>query len=496
MSRARTVCLLCLFLACGRTEPLRPSRTQPQVSECQLVLTPAELDFGTVRPGQRSVRFAELRNDGLAPCDIGSIALPTAQGFSIETPPSTPREMSPGDVLPLTLSFITEMPTPPERRDVLTVGHGSDEETLTVALVATVAACKLLVSPNPLDFGNVSLNTTLTNRITFSNVGSLTCDVSGLALEPGTDALFTFPAQPTSFSLAPGQSGTVSISFSGTDSAPPHLRTGSLGYRSNDFESNEGRVALSAFINTLCTQAGQFIYTVDGDGRFSRFDPRTLSYLDIGPLNCPTTGTPFSMNVDQNAIAWVIFSDRRLYRVDTADGSCTATSYQPDQSGFGTYGMGSTFDSSTGVDTLFLSTLRNADGRSWLGSLAFPSLTVTPLGPISEGNVELTGTGDGQLWAFAPPNGGAVPTLARVDPRNGQSLERYELRSINSLGGWAIKFFGGAFFVFIGSDVWKVERSSLDPANQPQPLSMPTRVLVSPGRDIVGAGVSTCAPIQ
>ena len=74
-------------------------------------------------------------------------------------------------------------------------------------------------------------------------------------------------------------------------------------------------------------------------------------------------------------------------------------------------------------------------------------------------------------------------------------LERYRLPTVDSTGGWAIKFFGGAFYLFIGPDIWRVNRSSLDPS-QPEPRTPPVKVLSSPGRDIVGAGVSTCAPTQ
>ena len=324
----------------------------------------------------------------------------------------------------------------------------------------------------------------------------MACEVSGLALEAGTDPNFTLLPQPTTFTVAAGSSASVALTFSGRDSAPPHLREGHLVFRSNDAVAPQGRVPLSAYINTLCTEAGQFIYTVDNDGRFSRFDPRTLGYLDIAPLRCPTSASPFSMNVDQNAIAWVIFSDGNLFRVDTANGACTATAYQPNQSGFFTFGMGSAFDSSTGADTLYLAGLSSASGAqtSPLGSLAFPSLTVTALGTINQTSAELAGTGDGQLWAFSPAGTGPA-LLSRVDRTTGSTLERYQLPTVTSVGGWAIKFFGGAFYLFIGSDIWKVERSSLDPTRI-NPVTPPVRVLITAGRDIVGAGVSTCAPVQ
>ena len=490
MQRALAGCLL--LLACGRTAPLRPGPLPPEYS-CSLSVEPRALDFGLLAPHELASRELVVRNTGDSSCTLDAMTLGAMNDrtFAVEGP-TWPRVVGPDESLAVTVTFSAGEAAPPgDRRGTLEV-HSDDtrEPAASVALSARVRFCMLAARPDPLDFGNIGLNLTATRRVTLTNQGTEACDVSGLALEAGTDANFTLPSQPTTFTLAPGVSTPVAIDFAARTSAPPHLREGHLVFRSNDAVTPRGRVALSAYINTLCTEAGQFIYAVDNDGRFSRFDPTTLGYLDIAPLQCPTSATPFSMNVDQNAVAWIIFGDGHLFRVDTATGACAATGYVPNQSGFFTYGMGSTFDSATGVDTLFLA----GASPSALGKLAFPSLTVTPVGAINLDSVELAGTGDGQLWGFAPPRG-SVAVLARLDPATAAVVERYELPNIDSVGGWAIKFFGGAFYIFIGSDIWKVERTSLDPL-QLNPTRPPVRVLRSVGRDIVGAGVSTCAPTQ
>lgn len=493
MRRALTLVLL---LSCGRTEPVRPAReTLLPPTSCALSIEPRALDFGVVSPGVETLQRAVIRNTGSARCDLGTeLGATNDPTFSIVEDATTP--LFPGDTATVTVRFVGAATVPAERHGTLHVHSTSPgEPDVFISLSARVAFCSISASPNPLDFGNVALNTTVTGHVTLSNVGTVACEVRDVALEPGTDPLFRLQAPPPQVTLQPGESVALNVNFTASDSAPPHLREGRLGFRSSDLVAPQQRVALSAYINTLCTQAGQFIYTVDGDGRFSRFDPRTLTYLDIAPLQCPTMSTPFSMNVDQNAMAWVIFGDGNLFRVDTATGQCSATSYVPNQSGFFTYGMGSVFDSRAGTDTLFLSGQLSTPGSTALGTLSFPALAVTSIGTLSMDQVELAGTGDNQLWAFAPAQGTQPAQLARVNPTNAALLERYELPTVTSVGGWAIKFFGGAFFIFIGSDIWKVERASLDPMRL-NPTTAPVRVLTSPGRDIVGAGVSTCAPIQ
>ena len=113
------------------------------------------------------------------------------------------------------------------------------------------------------------------------------------------------------------------------------------------------------------------------------------------------------------------------------------------------------------------------------------------------GRVEVAGTGDGQLWVFTPALGSTTgtPVLARLDRNTAQTLEEYDVSGITSVGGFAIKFFGGSFYIFVGEDVWQVDRASLVPG-QAQPTTPPQLVFSNPGRDVVGAGVSTCAPVQ
>ena len=53
-------------------------------------------------------------------------------------------------------------------------------------------------------------------------------------------------------------------------------------------------------------------------------------------------------------------------------------------------------------------------------------------------------------------------------------------------GGYAMKFWGGSFWIFIGSSVFEVPRST----------GVANEVVIDDGYNIVGAGVSDCAPVQ
>ena len=89
----------------------------------------------------------------------------------------------------------------------------------------------------------------------------------------------------------------------------------------------------------------------------SKFDPATKTFTDLGRLDCPAgfSASPFSMSVDRDAFAWVLYSNEDLFRVDVKDpSSCTKTSWNSPNN-LNKFGMGFSTDSVGGTtDTLFI----------------------------------------------------------------------------------------------------------------------------------------------
>jgi hypothetical protein len=452
-----------------------------RLAHCALTATPAMLTWPAQQPGAAATQSTVLMNTGDGKCHVTAVDLDGDAAFFT---PGAAFDLAPGAMQTLTVTFTAPSAVPTERKGNLRVHEATT--LVTVPLDATIELCVLVASPNPFDLGNVLLNATVTHPLTFSNNGTGTCTVANLALM--ADPLFSLPSPPGTLTIAPNSSVGVPIRFVASDSAPPHQRTGSLLFTSNDPSQLMGSVPLSAFINTICTEAGQFIYTVDRNGTLSKFDPSTLTSTPIGTLDCPEATLPYSMNLDQSAVAWVVYDDGHLWNVDVSNAHCTATSFAPGQSGFTGFGMGSVFDSMTGKDTLFVA---GGPTDTDLATIDLGTLTLSVVGTIDATRTEVSGTGDGQLWVFEP----SPPFIERLDPASGMTLEHHDLNAITSIGGYAIKFWGGAFYIFIGTDVWKVDRSSLVPGMN-DPTKAPTLVLSTPGLDVVGAGVSTCAPVM
>src|SRR5688572_18190757 len=75
--------------------------------------------------------------------------------------------------------------------------------------------------------------------------------------------------------------------------------------------------------------AARWIYAVDSDRTFLRFEPDSRTLTALGTLSCPSgAATPFSMAVDRDANAWVLHNDGRIYLVDIENGlACTQSSF-------------------------------------------------------------------------------------------------------------------------------------------------------------------------
>jgi hypothetical protein len=469
------------------------------LTNCTLAVAPNAVDFGHVVLDSSMTRSVDIVNVGEGTCEIGGVALAKGSDaqFSLAPGQTDTFTLAPGESQAIAIVFHAVDPAAPHRRSGQLTFETTDAKAATrvVQLSANIdVGCSLTISPASLDFGNVMLNTTAFATVTLGNDGSDTCHVSDIAFGLGTDSGFTLDAgQALAFNVDPGVTRSIAVAFGAFDSAPPHLKTGTLVLKTGNARMPVASVPLSAYVNSVCVEASQWIYTVDQSSRFSRFDPATATFTDIGLLDCADSSGPFSMAVDQNAMAWVLYMDGNLFKVDTANGQCKATSFQVGQHGLYNFGMGFVFEPSTGVDTLYIAGggsnwFDNYSTQSELATVSFPSLVVTPVG-TTNGEPELSGTGDGTLWGFFPgsysPTG--LSSLVRIDPANGATLESYSYKSIPTYGNWAMKFWGGSFWIFLGNSIYRVDRAT--------PTTIHT-VTADSGYAVVGAGVSTCAPLH
>jgi hypothetical protein len=246
-----------------------------------------------------------------------------------------------------------------------------------------------------------------------------------------------------------------------------------------------------------CVDAGATqIYLITSENILYSFYPLTLAITAIGMISCPVpdpeSNTPFSMAVNRTGTAFSVFQEGNLEEISTATAACIPTPYVPDQQGIINFGMGYVGNSSVDAgETLYVAA--NSIGNPApmvLGTINTTTFTLNIVGSFQPVSAELTGTGDGRLFAFWAPGGEGTPgsAVSQVDPATAQIIATTPLPTVTQGEGWAFAFWGGDFYLFTGTGSSDITRFD--------PIANTVTVVGSVPNLIVGAGVSTCAPMQ
>jgi hypothetical protein len=237
------------------------------------------------------------------------------------------------------------------------------------------------------------------------------------------------------------------------------------------------------------------VYVVTEQNELYRFDPPSQAFDLIGVVQCPVTdpgspdATPFSMAVDHQGKAYVLFGDGELFEVSGATAACSATSVPFSTGSFGRFGMGYSTDPDGLGETLYVA----GEGMpGQLGTLDTTAFDVQAIGPYSTdiGDAELTGTGDGRLFGFGVEKGLDGSHLAEIDKTNASILSDQIVPTPASPQAWAFAFWGGDFYFFTSTDNVTTSVGRLHPGDS----SFDASYAALPTGAVTGAGVSTCAP--
>lgn len=245
-----------------------------------------------------------------------------------------------------------------------------------------------------------------------------------------------------------------------------------------------------------CSEATKRIYVVSTAGGLYSYAPDTDTLHELGHLACDVPGfDPLSMAVDRQGRAWVHYWDGSIQLVDLQTGACEPSGFA--SSVFPYFGMAFAADAETpGGDRLFVRQAAFYDagtdpGVRALGRIDTESLALEVLGTGEGANADLTGTGDGRLFAFVRRPDGAASVI-ELDPANGASLSDTLLPGVTIGTAWAFASWGGDLWLFSnGLEGQSTAIRRFDPE-----AGVVTVVRPELGFSVVGAGVSSCAPIE
>jgi hypothetical protein len=251
-----------------------------------------------------------------------------------------------------------------------------------------------------------------------------------------------------------------------------------------------------------CAPGTELIYVLSDYGALWSFDPKSAAFHFIADVDCGGMIDTFSMGVSRKARAWIQYWDGDLYTVDLNDpgdpAKCKDPGFVPGDPFFPHFGMA--FVGNSGVDTcdkLYahsgIEPELQGKGVGALGVIDPFTLELSHIAPIDYAWGELTGTGDGRLFAF---QGVSPAIISEYDKTNGEVLDVLPLPGLQSDSAFAFSHWGGDFYLFtasgdfsVSSQVWHLDYDDSDGGGQALTLLVDEAPL-----RIVGAGVSTCAP--
>ena len=257
-----------------------------------------------------------------------------------------------------------------------------------------------------------------------------------------------------------------------------------------------------------CSDGAKLIYVLSDANELYSFDPPAKKFTKIGTLGCQAgTMMPNSMAVDRDATAWVNYVDSDpffgddtngvIYKVSTKDASCGPAPVVQLISNWFRLGMGfSTNGASESGETLFITGTGtigggNSPGLGRINPVSFGVETLSNFSPsdFTGQSAELTGTGDGRLFGYFTTN---PVQVGQIDKVSGAVTNTKVITGLETPSAWAFSFWGGSFYLYAASALEDSNVTKYDPATGAVDNAYMTNI----GFRIVGAGVSTCAPLE
>ncbi|MGH2570322.1 MAG: choice-of-anchor D domain-containing protein, partial [bacterium] len=180
----------------------------------EILVTPGAFDFGVIDVGEAFTTTVQIRNDGTSELAVDTEwigADATEFSFASSVGPLT---LAPGRSANLGVRFA---PTSagPKTITLRVTSNDTDEGTVDVALAGKghVRRPRIVLAPAQVDFGSVLLGETASAALTVRNDGDADLHASTAMIEGPQASEFTIDAGGGVFSLPPGETRTIEVSF-------------------------------------------------------------------------------------------------------------------------------------------------------------------------------------------------------------------------------------------------------------------------------------------
>jgi hypothetical protein len=262
-----------------------------------------------------------------------------------------------------------------------------------------------------------------------------------------------------------------------------------------DGDADQGDAGeVDASVDDGCGMGTELVYVIDQLGsRITQFNPLTKVFTDLGSLGtCAVMAgaAPFSMSVDRQGRAWVLYNSGELMVVEVNAGfGCTRLPWSS-PNGLRVFGMGFSSDAvGSDAESLYIGGGMTQTQTSFTLARVDPSTMAATVIGTQPALPEMTGNGNAELWGFMPEV--STARVVPFDKTNGTVAQTFTVPQLaGSDSAYAFAHWGGDYWVFLqkptdaNTIVYQVDGTT----------GAIESTTPAPGRTIVGAGVSTCAP--
>ncbi len=378
-----------------------------------------------------------------------------------------------------------------------------------LALARGLAACGDDTSTSSSASASAGSATNATTTATTATTATPTTSDSGTTTDGGsaTDGGTTTGSTTGPATTAPETTGTTTTGTTTTDGTTGDGTTGAVGSTGTTGDGTTGGSTTGGGEACGCPDIevplDDGIFVLSSNAALWKYFPANNTFTKLGDLNCGMIDT-FSMAVDRLGFAWVQFFGGDLRKVDVTDVSkCSDPGFLPGQLGVENFGMAFVSNSEFDACDRIYGNTYSGNGPYSEGPNIGDFITIDPMnlqvakvGKTNFDGAEVTGTGDGRAFVF----GGANPSkLVEIDKKTGAAIQTLPLNGLEiNNSAFAFAFFGGDFYFFtdsnadfVNSEVTRLDYDDSDMNGKQDLVKLTDKAPLL----IVGAGVSTCAPV-
>jgi hypothetical protein len=200
------------------------SGTADVVGAPAATVTPGVLAFGTRNVGTSTTLITNVRNSGTAVLSVSGESLigsaagdfkVVASGTNPSCPTVLPFNLAPGVNCNIAVTFSPKANG--ARSATLSITHNATGSPTAVSLSGTGVASSFVMSPSPIGFSNVNINSTKSQSVTIKNTGAIAFTLTSASITGAQAASFTITgAGCIGTSLASGKTCNISVNLTPT----------------------------------------------------------------------------------------------------------------------------------------------------------------------------------------------------------------------------------------------------------------------------------------